>query len=110
MVKLETFALHVDEVFRPQAADRDQAFLEACAKPAARHAKRLELNVAVADPGAKHELAARQKVKRRQLLGEIERLVQRDQHQPADFRSRGATAVQWARNGICCTDSNGCAL
>src|SRR3954447_10864096 len=84
MVELEIRPVHGDEILGPQPADRDQAFLEARAEPAARHAERLELDVAVADPGAKDKLAAAQNVERRQLFGQIERLMQRDQHEAAD--------------------------
>ena len=71
-----------------------EAFLEAGAKPAARHAERFELDIAVADPGAEHQLAAAQQIERGQLFSQIERLVQRHQHQAADDpqprRDRGA--------------------
>ena len=84
VVELPVGALHVDEVFGPQAFDCEHHFLEPRAELAARHTERLELDIAVADAGAEDEAAAGHQVERRQLLGKVERLVQRRQHQAAD--------------------------
>src|SRR5437016_10067116 len=77
-------ALHRDEILGPQPLHRVETLLEALAEPGAWHAERLELDIAVADAAAEYELAAGQQVKCRELLGEVERLVQRQQDQPAD--------------------------
>ncbi len=84
MVEFEIRSLHTDEVFRPETADRGKTFLEARAEPAARYAEGLDLDIAVADAGAEHELTAAEQIERGQLFGKVERLVQRNQHQPAN--------------------------
>src|SRR6266478_5606481 len=83
-VELEMRALHRDEILGPQAPDRIEAFLEAQAQAGARHAKRLEFDIAVADAAAEDQLAARHDIQGGELLGKVERLVQRQQHEPAD--------------------------
>ena len=77
----------------------------------ARHAERLELDIAVADAAAEHELAAGHDVQRRQLLGQIERLVQRHQHQAADDpQSRRDRRAIGRETGSAARYSNGWAL
>src|SRR5262249_6368200 len=82
--ELEMRARHRDKVLGPEAPDRLEPLLEAFAEPLVRHAKRLELDLAVADAAAKDEFAAGHDVERRQLLGQVERLVQRQQYEAAD--------------------------
>ena len=68
---------HVDEILGPQPLDRKETLLEAprCLFPG--QAEGLEFDVAVADAAAKHQFAAAHDVQRCQLLGDVERLVQR---------------------------------
>src|SRR5262249_47609364 len=99
LVELEMRALHRDELLGPQPLHRFEAFLEPLAEPRARHAERLELDVAVADAAAEDELAVRQDVQCRELLGEIERLVQWEQDEATDEpqfrRNRRRISKEW---------------
>ena len=86
-------ALHVDEILGPQPLDRFEAFLEAFAEAGARHPERLELDIAVTDAAAEHQLAAGHDVQGRQLLGHVERLCNGNSTRPQISRSRGAIAA-----------------
>ena len=101
----------VDEILGPQPPHRFEPFLEALAETGARHAERLELDIAIADAAAEHEFAARHDVQCRELLGEIERLVQRQQHEAADQpQPRRDRRRNSRETGSAARYSNGCAL
>src|SRR6202023_1476044 len=82
-VELEMRALHCDEILGPQPPNRFEALLEALAQTGARHAERLELDIAVADAAAEDQLAPRHDVQGGELLGEVERLMERHQYEAA---------------------------
>ena len=77
-------ARHVDEILGPQPLHGEEALLETPRRLFPRQAEGLELDVAVADAAAEYQFAAAHDVQRRQLLGDVQRLVQRQQHEPAD--------------------------
>ncbi len=84
VIEGEMRARHVDKILGPQPLDGEQTLLEARSGIAPRQPERLELDIAVADAAAKNQLAAAHDVEGGELFGDVERLVQRQQHQPAD--------------------------
>jgi hypothetical protein len=78
----EMRADHVHRVFRPEALDRFEVFLEAPHAVLLRGAEREVLDVAVAERGAEDHPPAAHDVDSRDLLGDVERLVERQEHQP----------------------------
>jgi len=68
---------HVDEILGPQPLHGEEALLEALRRLLPRQAKGFEFDVAVADAAAKYQFAAAHDVQRRQLLGDVERFMQR---------------------------------
>ena len=86
----EVRADHVHRVLGPQPLDRFQVLLEALHPLLLRRAEGEELDVAIAEGGAEDDLAAAQDVGGGDLLGDVQRLVEREQHEPeVDAHVRG---------------------
>ena len=86
----KVLALIVDRLAAPQALERRQPLLEATDSLARVHAHRLVLGVAIAETHADDQPPAADHVERGELLGEVDRLVQREQqHAGAELHALG---------------------
>jgi hypothetical protein len=75
-----------DRLAAPQALDHAQRLLEPADSPARVQSYRLVIGVAIAQADADDEPAAADHVERGELLGEVDRLVQRQQQHPGAER------------------------
>ena len=73
-------ALHIDVVFAPQPLDCDEVLLETLDALLLRRPETAKLDLAVTECGAEDQASAGHDVDGGELFGQIERLVQRDQH------------------------------
>ena len=74
--------LTLSSVQRP--AHHVEALLEPAHALALRHAERVELGLAIAEPDAEDEIAAPDRVERGDALGDLDRVVQAGQQHPGD--------------------------
>ncbi len=84
IVELADIILEGDIVLGPQPLDGFQTLLEAAHTLAARHPKRVELDIAIAEPDAEDEIAAPDRIERGNVLGDFDRVVQGRQQHPGD--------------------------
>jgi hypothetical protein len=68
--------LEADAVLGPQTFDDFETLLEAADALAARHAKGVELDIAIAEPDAEDEIAPPDRVERGDVLSDFDRIVQ----------------------------------
>jgi hypothetical protein len=73
-----------DIVFGPQPLDDIQTLFETAHALAARHAEGVELDIAIAQPDTKDEIAAPDRVERGNAFGDLDRVVQRRQQHTGD--------------------------
>ena len=99
VVELADIVLEADIVLGPQALDDLQTLLEAAHALAARHAKRVELDIAIPEPDAEDEIAAPDRIERGNVLGDFDRIVQRRQQHPGNAghlsRLGGEARQEW---------------
>ena len=82
--KLADVVFKADAVLGPQPLDDFETLLEAAHALAARHAERIELDLAIAEADAKYEIAAPDRVERGDAFGDLDRVVQGRQQHPGD--------------------------
>ena len=81
---VEMRALHRHLVLSPEPLDRFQVLEKPRHTVLRRRAESLELHLAIAEPGAEGEAPAGHHIEGGELLGEVEWLVQRQQHDAGD--------------------------
>ena len=92
-------AFDCHRIFGPQAFNGGQVFFEPFPAYFARRAERLEFNIAIPDAAAEDRLAVGHDVQRADLFSDIQRFVQRQQHdagvQAQAWRFSGDPAQKW---------------
>lgn len=84
VAELADVVLEADGILGPQAFDDFQTLLEAAHALATRHAERIELDIAIAEPDTEDKIAAPDRIERGDVLSDFDRIVQGCQQHPGD--------------------------